>query len=79
MGLSAEDLIAVEDYAAKLRHASIDDANGSFSVAVDDIKERGLRPHIKNEQLEKLTNEIERLHFENSEARSALKEHEVWV
>ena len=69
LGLKVEDLIAVEDYATKLRHGLVDSA--------DELDQKNLkRPVINNEQLEKLTFELERIHHEAHESREGLRKAE---
>ncbi|KAJ3083752.1 hypothetical protein HK102_000920, partial [Quaeritorhiza haematococci] len=67
LGLSAEDLLAVEDYVAKLREGH--DHQETVSRAV--------RPVLNNDQLEKLTIELERVHVEVEECRKKIELLEV--
>ncbi|KAJ3177182.1 hypothetical protein HK101_010313, partial [Irineochytrium annulatum] len=66
MGLSAEDLMAVEEYVTKLR--SKDDAGKNAEG------EAVRRPVLSNQQLEKLTIELERVHVEAADARERVEE-----
>lgn len=88
MGLTVEDLIQVEDYAAKLRHgsesfdeklcASSDNENeiiGSRSLNPQSGLPR--RPSLTNKQLDKLTFELERLHHESKENRDLIRRTEA--
>ncbi|KAJ3415066.1 hypothetical protein HDV05_005592 [Chytridiales sp. JEL 0842] len=69
MGLSVEDLIAVEDYATRLR--------GGDKSSPGSVIGRAQRPVINNEQLQKLTIELERVHIESGEAREKLEKTEA--
>ncbi|KAI9202124.1 uncharacterized protein BJ171DRAFT_515759 [Polychytrium aggregatum] len=63
LGLRAEDLEAVEEYAMNLRHGTgAAPAEGKAPI----------RPVINNEQLEKLAIELERVHVEAYEARQQI-------
>jgi hypothetical protein len=84
MGLNVEDLIQVEDYAAKLRHglkptttdSSSSDEGKSKNATSRSQLAAPRRPSISNKQLEKLSFELERLHHESQECRDMLRDAE---
>jgi hypothetical protein len=82
MGLNVQDLIQVEDYAAKLRHGINVSATESSSEEERGVKSKDSRsyaprrPSVTNKQLEKLSFELERLHHESQEGRDLLRETE---
>ncbi|KAJ3218623.1 hypothetical protein HK099_004994 [Clydaea vesicula] len=87
MGLTVDDLIAVEDYANKLRMGA-DTSNDSLDEKTRGLKikkkngdgteekSRGLgnisRPNLSNNQLDKFLLELERTHVEGEEYREAI-------
>lgn len=75
LGLTAEDLAAVEDYAEKLRHG---DHSGPVSPTAANKPGFSIsRPNVNNEQLSKLIIELERIHIESQESRDKLELTEV--
>ncbi|KAI9366012.1 hypothetical protein DFJ73DRAFT_955828 [Zopfochytrium polystomum] len=68
MGLPVEDLVAVEEYAAKLRIGEALQADRDARLG---------RPVISNAQLEKLAIELERVHVEAAEAREKIERTEA--
>lgn len=69
LGLTADDLIAVEEYAAKLRFGEHPTENKTES--------RIEKPLTQSKDLEKLVIEIERSHLDALEARDQIKGLEV--
>lgn len=72
LGLTAEDLVAVEQYAAKLRYG-IDAQSESTSGG------RFKKPDLQGKELEKLVLELERTHLEASDARDQVKAQDVEI
>ena len=88
MGLNVEDLIAVEDYAARLRSGGGDKGatnrtnfcfiDWNFKLETNYIfAVVGGRPTLGNAHLEKLAVELERVHVEAAEARETLDKTEA--
>jgi hypothetical protein len=66
LGLTADDLVAVEQYAAKLRYGTEDESANHHPATFK-------KPTLQGKELEKLVLELERTHLEASDARDQVK------